>query len=1168
LMLRYTAVLALAASAHAADFYWKHDSEWANPMNWESSTVPLSDEIAAFRVSDRVGRSADKCSTMDAIINIPNRGVQESGGFVMAEGVEILIGDDAAIKLNVASSDAVVGWKCKSSEEVDFRCGANWASNEDRMDVKGGIPCHEDTVWFTDSFNVDNTGTPLVEAVIVMANGRENEFDKTREIMSVHEDYAGFARSFIPAASYSSDRITMTAAALDCFDSCPGKDTATTAAEKYKATHDHLVHRQEFLSEARVAIGDNWIGNDADTITTGQQENIFGRANVYVFAGADDKTGALMQIQADSSDVDAFVSEVMQKGKNHFEQLSTPGGCLADGSRAFSFMPTNCIALEGWGADVDACTGGVADKKRNLYKDSCPSANNHICPSNKHVIVGTRTPLEGAFGRTTCGHFNEDISFWTRLTSDEQESVSEICCEAKENVKVLGCGFTTENMQSSIAVDLFADGLINVAQGLFHGADRGEGRPNEGKCQTSYVATDVTNKYLPINLYNADGEFLQMNDNEDLDADIAVSAIATSEFATALCNWEVSDKEDDFDEKFHVKKFRGVDPERKRRGFNKIRSKIENMMVEGLPFGSSLSFEGIEDGADYPEFGAQIIVEEFRVNWFERESLAMIDHSKLERYLANVFLGYGMETAEYALKVEEYTFLTTSTTTTATTTKTVTTITTTLQAEASGIPEYLTVEKTGWFVCAGAEAKEGKSDCADENKVISLTTKLADLKEVFEVEVAAAKKVQDDIDDKIRYMTEDLATKRATFLSAKSALDQCDKTGFDKLQSISYPDGCMGSKQDYDAAAGDFLTFVGNVINRNRRSTETFVASIQRAEQQRIEAEAAVLTLQFTYQEDLAETLDYNGAIHDNEDSAFYKYPEEIKDMANNFDLVSLEMDAVVEELETFMAEVAKSLKANYNDELAMKAALESQKTSQTAAVTACTETEEDRLSDVPSPVLTEGSDIFKEELELKARTIVATCKPHAADVAVTDALLAWNAVRWNMAKQSDEEAVEKQIELEASIEEYKEDAETVRSALAARSELDDAWPVWLLPVIAGGGGLVFILIIVAAVMSCSGGGGGGGNGGGSQNWGDQSQSVVAFENPVYDEQVGGGGGQYDAPEVEEEGGGLYDEPETLAPAAENDAGGGYLDVEPEASEEPSSEESDEESSDAEESDE
>ena len=28
LMLRYTAVLALAASAHAADFYWKHDSEW------------------------------------------------------------------------------------------------------------------------------------------------------------------------------------------------------------------------------------------------------------------------------------------------------------------------------------------------------------------------------------------------------------------------------------------------------------------------------------------------------------------------------------------------------------------------------------------------------------------------------------------------------------------------------------------------------------------------------------------------------------------------------------------------------------------------------------------------------------------------------------------------------------------------------------------------------------------------------------------------------------------------------------------------------------------------------------------------------------------------------------------------------------------------------------
>merc|ERR1712070_1002390 len=125
---------------------------------------------------------------------------------------------------------------------------------------------------------------------------------------------------------------------------------------------------------------------------------------------------------------------------------------------------------------------------------------------------------------------------------------------------------------------------------------------------------------------------------------------------------------------------------------------------------------------------------------------------------------------------------------------------------------------------------------------------------------------------------------------------------------------------------------------------------------------------------------------------------------------------------------------------------------------------------------------------------------------------------------------------------------EETRSAVNARVIADAAWPSWLVPVIGAAGGLVVLLIIVAVVMSKSGGGGGGGHKGGmSQNWGDQSQSVVAFENPV------------------------YDEPETLSAPAENNAGGGYLDVEPEEEEEEEEsaeeEESEEESSEEESSD-
>lgn len=249
----------------------------------------------------------------------------------------------------------------------------------------------------------------------------------------------------------------------------------------------------------------------------------------------------------------------------------------------------------------------------------------------------------------------------------------------------------------------------------------------------------------------------------------------------------------------------------------------------------------------------------------------------------------------------------------------------------------------------------------------------------------------------------------------------------------------------------------------------------------------------------------------------------------------------------------------------AMKKDLEKLVTTLTTSLQDCQDNEADRLSDVPSPVLSEGSKIYKEELQLKAATIAKTCEAHSTDLAIHEELLGDNARRWAQLESADKAVKDEQGEIEKSIEDYKESSEETRSSVNARVDADAAWPSWLVPVIGAAAGLVVLLIIVAVVMSKSGGGGGkGGKGGMSSSWGDQSQSVVAFENPVYDEQ---GGGQFNAPaamQEEEESGGLYDEPETLSAPAGNNAGGGYLDVEPEEDEE-SENESEEESEEDEE---
>jgi len=132
----------------------------------------------------------------------------------------------------------------------------------------------------------------------------------------------------------------------------------------------------------------------------------------------------------------------------------------------------------------------------------------------------------------------------------------------------------------------------------------------------------------------------------------------------------------------------------------------------------------------------------------------------------------------------------------------------------------------------------------------------------------------------------------------------------------------------------------------------------------------------------------------------------------------------------------------------------------------------------------------------------------------------------------------------------------------ASKAELDGALPI--IPILAGAGGLVVILIIIIAVVSSKGGGGGP-----SDAYGRGDASVVAFENPMYDD-PGHATENPLAGADEDDDGGLYDEPAFNAEEEADDGatGGGYLDVEPDDEDDEDDEESAEESSEEEESEE
>eukprot|EP00729_Bicosta_minor_P002923 gene2923-23953_t len=326
--MKFAAVATLAATvayASAADYYWRHDSEWASESNWKNGAAPASDEYAAFGVSTIEG-DVEECGNMDALINVPASSTQESGGILIAPGVEISIGVDAELIINEASnsSDAFVQWKCKSDVDIDYRCSANWA--DENGAAVGGIPCGLDNIHFSaKSFNVNNEGVPIVSEVTIAGETATN----SREIEAISDEYVGFARHFIAESTFSSDPITLAAANLACFDSCPDLDTVNDATYKYEQNHKHLQERQEFLALALEGIGDDFVTNPSEQITVQQQAAAFGRETLYVFNGnAGEQREATVRVQQDSSDAKAFCGGVEDDVALHFLSQTSGGACL------------------------------------------------------------------------------------------------------------------------------------------------------------------------------------------------------------------------------------------------------------------------------------------------------------------------------------------------------------------------------------------------------------------------------------------------------------------------------------------------------------------------------------------------------------------------------------------------------------------------------------------------------------------------------------------------------------------------------------------------------------------------------------------------------------------------------------------------------------------------
>jgi len=718
-------------------------------------------------------------------------------------------------------------------------------------------------------------------------------------------------------------------------------------------------------------------------------------------------------------------------------------------------------------------------------------------------------------------------------------------------VAVVACGFTTDDIQQSTTVKIMAASLIGQTQQILHGLNRGSMKVS-GTCKSSTITTGANEQskfFFPVDLNSATGEFLATGSNELLDTSIAVAALGTADMAAALADWDISNKAVDFDEKFHVKKFRGQNPDdRRRRNFRDVKDAVEAKLQADLPFGQSITIGDIVDGSKVAGSGAQLLIKDFRVSWFAQEDgtadgVAAIDVSVVEKYVANVLFAFGMEAQEYALKVEEYAWLTTSTTTVSTTTVTTITTATTKPAEASGIPGYVIHVKPGFLIKPSGEegaivCRTAASPCPDDDKVKTVESMADAAKEIFDIEAAFTQKAIANADDTIKNLRDDFATKAATYKTMKNALDACDQKEVDKLGTISYPNKCADEQKAFGSASVDFIAFVaGTGIGLD------FNAQITKIMSEKGYAMSSLSKLQADYKDTLVDIITYDDVAHGTEDTFGYKVPEEVKDIQTSFQLVVDELAALnlaVQETQRGLSAASKDSRSNA---VAEKSELERAEATLKSAVQNCQDTENRRLADVPASVLTVGSKIYKEEVELKEDTIEATCRPYVEELGIVGEQIASTDAKYDALQKATDEAFDETSTVIDELDEFEKTGKAeILASISERVTGDDAFP--LLYIIIGGAGLLILILLIALVVSSSG------NStpkqGSNQNWDNAGAgSSVAFENPVYAGEEGEEEGNY-AEEGADEAGGLYDEPEQFAnPGAEDGAGGGYLDVEP-----------------------
>jgi hypothetical protein len=250
------ATLALAASVNAGDFFWKHDTYWHTDGNWDGGKAPGINAEAVLRV--------DECEIGTKEITIADGHDEKLVSIEIFEGVNLIIEDGAKLTLEPTektnfgpnfggnSSTAPTEptaqlnhtnatWRCKSREEVDMRCGKNWATDGFDGDASGLVPCLEDTVKFTSSSQVETSGLPFFRSVEI-GGARYTQ-------LSIRDAASHYSKQF--SAPFMVDRgstqltteFDITTASMDCYDTC------IPEGEGYNETLSTIVEERTFIED-------------------------------------------------------------------------------------------------------------------------------------------------------------------------------------------------------------------------------------------------------------------------------------------------------------------------------------------------------------------------------------------------------------------------------------------------------------------------------------------------------------------------------------------------------------------------------------------------------------------------------------------------------------------------------------------------------------------------------------------------------------------------------------------------------------------------------------------------------------------------------------------------------------------------------------------------------